>query len=74
MRDGVKVGPTVHSLKSKYLEGLEIPDIGITEQRRIAARLKAQLAKVETARKAAEAQLAEIKVLPQKILARAFEE
>jgi len=48
-----------------------IPE-ALSEQRQIAARLKAQLAEVEAARQAAQAQLAEINRLPQKLLAQAF--
>ena len=40
---------------------------------RCAARLKAQLAEVETARQAARAQLTEIERLPQRLLAQAFD-
>lgn len=45
----------------------------IDEQRQIAARLKAQLAEVDTLAQAAAVQLAEIDLLPQRILAQAFE-
>jgi type I restriction enzyme S subunit len=45
----------------------------LPEQRQIAARLKAQLAEVETARQAAQKQLADIESLPQLLLAKAFE-
>jgi len=44
----------------------------VAEQRRIADRLKTQLAEVEAARKAAAAQLAEIERLPQRLLAQVF--
>ncbi len=44
----------------------------LPEQHQIAYRLKAQLAEVENARKAAVMQLAEIEQLPQKLLAQAF--
>ena len=50
-----------------------IPNPHIDEQRRIAARLKAQLAEVDTARQAVQAQLRELDALPQRILAQAFE-
>lgn len=43
------------------------------DQRRIASRLRAQLAEVEAARKAAREQLREIEALPAKLLAQAFE-
>lgn len=45
----------------------------LPDQRRIASRLKAQLAEVEAARKAARQQLLEIEALPAKLLAQAFE-
>lgn len=72
LRDGVKRGPTVHSLIADFIENLEIPKIPLEKQRQIAARLKAQLAEVDKARQAAETQLREINLLPQKILAQAF--
>ena len=45
----------------------------LEEQQRIAARLKSQLAAVEEARQAAQAQLDEIKRLPGRLLAQAFD-
>lgn len=45
----------------------------LPDQRRIAARLRAQLAEVEVARKAAREQLREIEALPAKVLAQAFQ-
>lgn len=72
LRDGVKVGATVHSLKSGYIESLKIPDIRIDDQRRIAGELKAQLAEVETARRAAETQLADFQALENVILRDTF--
>ena len=50
---------------------IELPSLH--DQRRIAARLKAQLAELEAARKAAREQLREIEALPAKLLAQAFE-
>ncbi|WP_190303168.1 restriction endonuclease subunit S [Methylomonas rhizoryzae] len=58
--DGVKRGPTVHSVITGFIEDLEIPVIDILEQRQIAAKLKSQLAEVETARQALQCQLQEI--------------
>jgi len=49
-----------------------IPWLCVDDQRQIAARLKAQLAEVETVRQAAQTQLAEINRLPQRLLAHAF--
>lgn len=49
-----------------------IPWHPINEQRRIAAHLKAQLAAVEDARQAAQAQLDEIELLPARLLSQAF--
>lgn len=45
---------------SKYLKELLVPEISKEKQRQIAARLKAQLAEVDKARQAAEAQLREL--------------
>lgn len=56
------------NISQTLIRNLEIPNIGISDQRRIAARLKAQLAEVETARHAAETQLAEITALANAII------
>ncbi|MGE5609621.1 MAG: hypothetical protein ACM359_10235 [Bacillota bacterium] len=64
---------TIAHLPQVRLEQLLVPDIDVTEQRRIATRLKAQLAQVESAQEAARAQLQEIEMLPQRLLAQAFE-
>jgi len=58
---------------SKYLKELLVPEISKEKQRQIAARLKAQLAEVNTARQAAEAQQTEFDILKQAILKQAFE-
>lgn len=55
-----------------FLENLEIPLPTIEHQLRIAAHLKAQLAAVEEARQAAQAQLDEIELLPARLLSQAF--
>lgn len=47
---------------SKYLKELFVPEVSKDKQRQIAARLKAQLAEVETARQAARVQLSELTV------------
>lgn len=73
LRDGVKRGPTVHSLISDFLEGLEIPRVSLLEQRQIATRLKAQLAEVENARQAAQAQVGDAELLRQRLLRQAFD-
>lgn len=65
-------GSTFEAINGDDLKNLEIPYYPIEKQRQIAARLKAQLAEVDTARQAAEVQLKEINLLPQKILAQAF--
>lgn len=72
LKDGVKLGPTVHSLKSGFIENLEIPEIGIIAQRQFATHLKAQLADVEKARLAAMSQLMEIRTLQSKALESIF--
>jgi len=73
LKDGVKRGPTVHSLIADFLEKLEIPAISLNEQRQIAARLKAQLAEVETARQAAQMQGREAELLRRQVLQAAFD-
>ncbi len=72
LKDGVKRGPTVHSLIADFIENIEIPKIAIAKQRQIAARLKAQLAEVDKARQAAEAQLRDAAALKTKVLNTAF--
>ena len=57
---GVKLGATVHSLKSGFIEALEMPCFAIEKQRHIAADLKTQLAAVEEARQAASSQIKEL--------------
>ncbi|MFV0370868.1 MAG: restriction endonuclease subunit S [Azonexus sp.] len=56
-----------------FLENLEIPVPPIEEQRQIAARLKAQLAEVETARQAAQAQVRDAGLLRQRLLRQTFD-
>lgn len=51
---------------------LGVPDVGIDEQRRIALRLRKQLAEADAIAKAAAEQLAEVERLPQRLLAQAF--
>lgn len=59
-------------LPQDYLANLEIPLPPLSEQRRIAGILKAQMSAVETARAAAEAELETIDALPAALLRRAF--
>ncbi len=66
-------GALYPAVTNKQVRAQSIPWVPVEDQRQIAARVKAQLAEVEKARQTAEVQLAEIKVLPQKILAQAFE-
>lgn len=56
LRDGVKRGPTVHSLIAGFIEELEIPRVSLAVQRNISRNLKRQLADVDAARSAAQAQ------------------
>lgn len=65
-------GATHKTIYMPTLEAFHVCAPQINEQRRIAARLKAQLAEVEDARRAALVQLAEIDRLPQQLLAHAF--
>ena len=59
------------NMKEFFELKIRIPELE-DNQRRIATRIKAQLAEVKKARKAAELQLQEIDLLPQKILSEAF--
>lgn len=65
-------GATHKTIYMPALEDFHLCAPGIDEQRRIASRLKAQLAEVEVAKKAAELQLQEIRSMPQRLLAQAF--
>lgn len=53
-------GSTFPNISGEKLEAIEFPIFALDEQRHIAARLKAQLAAVEEARQAAQAQLSEV--------------
>ncbi|WP_439865698.1 restriction endonuclease subunit S [Pseudomonas syringae] len=53
---------------SKYLQELKVPNIDSDKQRQIAARLKAQLAEVESARQAAQTQLNDTRLLRARML------
>ncbi|MGH8273775.1 MAG: restriction endonuclease subunit S [Gammaproteobacteria bacterium] len=63
---------TIAHLPLVRLEQLLIPDVSLADQRRIAARLKAQLAAVEQARQAAQARAGEIEALQQAIFRQVF--
>jgi type I restriction enzyme S subunit len=68
-------GATFVEVSKSALEKFEVRyPASIDAQRRIATRLKTQLAEVETARQAAQAQLHEIEALPARLLAQAFGE
>ena len=66
-------GSTFMEVSKSALEGFEISFPRIDEQRRIAARLKAQLAEVEAARQAAQVQLRDVALLRQRLLRQAFD-
>jgi len=61
-------GSTFEAINSADLNFLEIPEVSLKDQRRIAARLRAQLAEVGKARKAAETQLSETTKLADSIV------
>lgn len=61
-------GSTFEAINGDDLNEIEFPEILIAEQRQIATRLKAQLAEVETARQAAQAQLREVTKLADSII------
>jgi len=71
LRD-LATGATHKTIYMPTLEAFHICIPRVEEQRRIAVRLKDQLAEAEIARQAAQAQLAEIERLPQKLLSQAF--
>lgn len=62
----------IASINQRVLGAFPLMSPPLSEQRRIAADLKDQLAEVEAARQAARAQLREIDGLPGKLLAQAF--
>ncbi|HSI10677.1 MAG TPA: restriction endonuclease subunit S [Chthoniobacter sp.] len=64
---------TIAHLPQIRLEQLLVPDVGAIEQRKIAARLKARLAEVETARKAVQAQVGDAELLHQRLLKQTFD-
>lgn len=68
LKEGIKRGPTVHSLLADFIEELEIPVLPIGKQRQIAARLKAKLAEVDMVCQAAEVQLGEVARLANAII------
>lgn len=72
LKNGVKRGPTVHSLIADFLEELEVPNIPFKEQRRIAACLKTELHTVETAREAVQVQWKEVRSLKSKAFETVF--
>lgn len=63
---------TIAHLPLVRLEQLLVPAIEVDEQHRIAARLKIQLAEMETAREAAEAQAQDIALLRSRLLKEVF--
>lgn len=65
-------GSTFEAINRDDLESFEIPLPPLSEQKRIAAVLNEQIAAVEKARAAAEAELAAIDALPPALLRRAF--
>lgn len=71
-RDDPARGANIQNLRFSQLANLEIPLPPLSEQRRIAGVLKEQMAAVEKARTAAEAELNTINALPAALLRRAF--
>lgn len=67
-------GSTRLKLPQNTMNRLLVPRPSIEEQRQIAARLKAQLAEVETARQAAQAQLSDSRLLRSRMLKEFFAE
>jgi type I restriction enzyme, S subunit len=73
IEDGVKRGPTVHSLVANFVEELEVPRLSIHAQRQMAARLKAQLTEVNHARQAAQEMAREATALRRSLVRSAFD-
>lgn len=67
-------GGAIPNVNLQQIRSLEIPSIAVQEQRQIAARLKAQLAEVETARQAAQVQLSDTRLLRARMLKAFFAE
>ena len=65
-------GSTFPNVSGDFLAAQPFPEITAAEQRRTAARLKAQLAEVETARQAAQAQLDDTRLLRGRLLKALF--
>lgn len=66
-------GGAIPNVNLEQIRSIEVPLPAIDKQRRIAAHLKVQLAAVEEARQAAQAQLKEIELLPSRLLTKVFE-
>ncbi|MFZ2235995.1 MAG: restriction endonuclease subunit S, partial [Dokdonella sp.] len=62
----------VPHISPTQVEAIELPLPSIAEQRSLSSRLKAQLAEVDAIQQAAAARLAEIRRMPQRLLAQAF--
>lgn len=73
LKEGVKRGPTVHSLIANFLEELELPDIPIDQQRQIARHVSSQLAQVQVAQQATQTQIRDARLLRTKIVDAAFD-
>lgn len=65
---------TIAHLPLVRLEQFLVPDLSVDNQRQVAARLKAQLAEVETTRQAAQAQLRDTRLLRARMLKAFFAE
>ncbi len=65
---GIKKGATVHSIRSGFLESLQIPMPPLAEQKRIVAILVDQMTAVERARAAAESRLEALQSLVESFL------
>jgi type I restriction enzyme, S subunit len=71
---GFIVGGAIQNVSLEQISSIEIPNIRLEDQRRIAARLKAHLAEVETARQAVECQLSELDKLSNATIRQSMEE
>ena len=69
-----QAGGTRQALTKQMIENFEIPWLPINAQKDMTAKLRCQLAEVETARQAANTQLEDVSVLPSRIINDVFNE
>lgn len=73
LMNGVKKGATVHSLKTGFIEALELPLPPLAEQQRITAIIEEHMSDIDVARIAIEAELEAVEALTASYLRQVFE-